>query len=206
LIDVLGFEKHGDTLTLQVGHSEGCERHDYMLCWHGGLEQLLLAPISLELIHDSHGDTCEAYLTETLSFDLSPLARAYMEAFQTAGGVLHFYDGYGLYAFGELSCDDRLAASFFGALFSLDENRYCESADDCVLASLDTACSAECGAVVSTTGLARLNAELDYINSTICEGYAQDDCGPVLGPECEPPPPIDCVHGTCTAQKASFRQ
>jgi len=151
---------------------------------------------TLSLIHDSHGDTCEAYFTETLLFDLTPLADFYQDGYLTNGGVVD--TNYGLYAFGELSCEDRenAARSRVGDA-SEQADRSCQSADDCVLASIDTRCSASCGAVVSSTGEDQLNAARDSINSTICGDYA-GDCGPLIVPPCDPPLPIDCVDGLCT--------
>lgn len=75
-VAVTRFEVKGNTLEADVSHSGGCAQHTYSLAWGGKLQDPQAAPpvAELVLVHDAHGDQCEALLTVTRSFDLSPLA------------------------------------------------------------------------------------------------------------------------------------
>lgn len=67
-------EMSGDTLRVAVGHGGGCEAHEYVLCWPTQDVSASDPPVvALSLFHDANGDMCEAYLSEVLEFDLSPL-------------------------------------------------------------------------------------------------------------------------------------
>jgi hypothetical protein len=83
-----------DTLFVTVGHSGGCETHDFQICWP---DQMFMesAPVqvSLELWHDAHGDGCEAYLTEELAFDLAPLRDAWHDAYGAGPGTITIHVG-----------------------------------------------------------------------------------------------------------------
>lgn len=61
----------GHTLSLDASYSGGCESHTFQLCWDGAVMESNPVQINVALIHDGNGDTCESYLTESLSFDLS---------------------------------------------------------------------------------------------------------------------------------------
>ena len=83
-----------DTLTVSITHGGGCATHEYAL---------LVANVFLEswpvqmhgaLAHDAHDDPCDALLTPSLRFDLSPVRDAYRRAYQTQSGAitLHIRD------------------------------------------------------------------------------------------------------------------
>jgi hypothetical protein len=67
-----------NTLYISIAHSGGCEEHAY---------QLLMFPITCGtpplpkpvfwLSHDANGDTCEAYIKDTLCFNISELRNLY---------------------------------------------------------------------------------------------------------------------------------
>ena len=71
----------GDTLLLPVGYSGGCADHAFRACWDGSFAESDPVQATLTIQHDANGDSCEAYLSETLAFDLSPLAEAHREAY-----------------------------------------------------------------------------------------------------------------------------
>ncbi len=77
-----------DALRLDVGYSGGCEAHDFRLCWDGSFLESNPVQVRLGLSHDSHGDACEAYITEPLSFDLGPLRAAWQEAYRQETGTI----------------------------------------------------------------------------------------------------------------------
>jgi len=63
----------GRYLHLNVGFGGGCEEHDFVLEWFGGVGASDPPVVEVKLKHDGHGDMCEAYETRDLYFDLSSL-------------------------------------------------------------------------------------------------------------------------------------
>lgn len=79
----------GDTLYVWVGHGGGCEQHDYQICWPGlSIDESNPVQIGLDIWHDANGDMCDAYLTEELSFDLTPLKDTWHENYGAGPGVI----------------------------------------------------------------------------------------------------------------------
>lgn len=72
----------GMLLMLDVAYSGGCEEHDFI----GFTPEVVLAiyppQLSVFVVHDSHSDMCEAYISESVSLDLTPLVGAFGETFQ----------------------------------------------------------------------------------------------------------------------------
>ncbi len=184
----------GDRLTVEMQHPGGCTRHDYALCYsdiQSAQNDLIEAP----LIHDGHGDGCEAQLVADLSFDLSPLADAYVQIRNAASGVVD--TGYGLYAFGTLTCEERTTvAELQSADAASKVATSCEFASDWVVAATATSCSAGCPVAVSTTGEAELEALPASVEGAVCGDAAADCEAPT---EACPSLDVDCVGGRCTA-------
>lgn len=63
----------GDTLLVTVSYGGGAAEHDFTLYWNGITLRSFPGQIHVQLKHDANGDAAEAYLTETLRFDLSDL-------------------------------------------------------------------------------------------------------------------------------------
>ncbi|MBN1187350.1 MAG: NigD-like N-terminal domain-containing protein [Bacteroidales bacterium] len=59
----------GDCLFFVVGYSGGCKTHEFTL----GRIAVSSLYNDFALTHDSNGDACEAYIMDTISFDLTPL-------------------------------------------------------------------------------------------------------------------------------------
>jgi len=199
-IDVRGSYMTGDTLTIDVGHGGGCARHDYGLCYEEGLLDTAPETVSLRLLHDAHGDACEAYALPRLHFDLRPVARYARgldpSELMNAGGLR---TPFGLYNFGRLECADRASvgaeqASAAGEAAPVS----CVTSRDCQRVSIDTACSASCGAVANASGAEDVALAMARIDAGICREFDADGCGPRIIPPCVPPRPIECVNGTCT--------
>ena len=87
--EVEGLALDGNTLVVSVAYSGGCEDHDFTLCWP---DQVFMEsePVqaALELQHDGHGDACEAWITEDVRVDLSPVAYAYAESYGGETGTV----------------------------------------------------------------------------------------------------------------------
>jgi hypothetical protein len=195
-IDVQSAFIIGDTITLEVGHSGGCAEHTYALCYGPEFLESYPVQVGLTVVHDGHGDACEAYLQTTLSFDLSPLGAAYNAAYNSAGGIIS--TPYGLYGFGRALCEERQLAAGEQALDAAERaDASCSSAQDCQRVSLDTRCSVGCGTLVSDVGAEELSQALATINESVCGDYEADGCTPPPLPPCAPPPPVDCVQGRC---------
>ncbi len=76
-----GVELQGNTLVARVMHSGGCKQHTYELLWNGTFQKSAAGEAQAELVlaHDANGDSCEALLNRTASFDLGPLAQRWRE-------------------------------------------------------------------------------------------------------------------------------
>jgi hypothetical protein len=186
----------GDTLTLDISHSGGCERHDYAVCFNPNFRESNPVQTDLVLIHDGHGDACEAFQEVTLTFDLTPLAEAYVAGYQTDSGLI--ITTYGLYSFGNLSCEERemvASSTFYEGSDAAD--RSCETADDCRYTYTGPACFAHCGFVTSNDGAAALDELAETLDGGVCANY-EAECGPVIVPPCLPPLELDCVSGQCS--------
>lgn len=62
-----------DTLRLRVSYGGGCKTHTFTLYCSTFLYKSNPPQRDVWLSHDANGDNCEAYITEWLSFHLSPL-------------------------------------------------------------------------------------------------------------------------------------
>ena len=63
----------GDQLHLFVSYGGGCQKHQFALFSTNGIYLSMPPQGDVFLGHDGNGDMCEAYLTEELVFDLTPL-------------------------------------------------------------------------------------------------------------------------------------
>ena len=86
-LDILeGASLEGETLTVSVTYSGGCEAHDYVLCLPaGGFSEGIPVGARLDIWHDAAGDYCEAVETETLTFDISSLVDDYIDQYGPEG-------------------------------------------------------------------------------------------------------------------------
>jgi len=83
-------------LTLSVSYGGGCEAHDFQL-YMSPPDFMESFPVqaNLYLRHDSHGDACDAYLTEELHFDLSPIRNLYYRSYGSYDDIkLNIYQYY----------------------------------------------------------------------------------------------------------------
>lgn len=78
----------GDTLTVTVSYSGGCEEHDFTLVASGEFRDSHPAQLEVFLAHDGQGDRCKAYPTESRHFDLSPVRALYRAAYQKDTGTV----------------------------------------------------------------------------------------------------------------------
>lgn len=84
----------GDTLALVVAYGGGCETHEWAICWPDqSFMESYPVQVSLEPYHDGNGDLCDAWLTEAVGFDLSPLREAYVAAYGAETGTIVVHVG-----------------------------------------------------------------------------------------------------------------
>ena len=167
-IEVLASRFEGDILVLKVRYGGGCGRHDYGLCY--GPEFLESYPVQtrLRLLHDAHEDLCNALLETTLRFDLSNLANRYKSAYQAEGGLIS--TPYGLYAFGELPCNERLQAADAQIELAHDFARKdCITDDDCRVTSAKLSCgSLGCAYPVNVSDVEALSSWARAMDTPVC--------------------------------------
>jgi hypothetical protein len=72
-----GARVEGDLLVVEVSYGGGCEQHDFTLLDTGIATRSIPPQHFLRLVHDAHGDACEAYITSELRFDISPFKGLY---------------------------------------------------------------------------------------------------------------------------------
>ncbi len=191
-----------DTLTLELSHAGGCETHDYAVCYEQGWLESDPIQIELKLIHDAHGDSCEALLTASPTFSLLDLQERYTEIYDGASGVIATQ--FGTYAFGEPSCEERRVAAghkLYNVTRQLDLT--CNRDDDCETVTVQTDCFETCDTVVSLLPLQSslgdlaskdlLAREVARIDAELCGGYTEECGAPGSGPVCG----ADACGDTC---------
>lgn len=80
----------GNILSLEVEYSGGCTDHTYDLIGSEGVMKSLPAKRTIKLIHNSNDDSCRELISETIKFDIRPLA--YME--KSGSEIVLLLDGY----------------------------------------------------------------------------------------------------------------
>jgi hypothetical protein len=98
------------------------------------------------------------------------------------------------------SCEEQTAqaAQHVAAAADAEENRSCQTDDDCKIVWLISDCHDSCSRVVSRDGAERVRAAIAEANAEYCAGFEQRRCFLVI-PPCDPPPPgVACANGDCT--------
>ena len=94
-LSISSIELNNDILNAKVSFSGGCKGHDFALIASRGFMESDPVQINVLLSHDAHNDLCEAWITEDLAFDLSPLKEAWQQAYQQTSGtiIIHLEGG-----------------------------------------------------------------------------------------------------------------
>ncbi len=66
-----------------VTYPGGCEEHKFALIGSDMIAESYPPQMFTTLVHDANGDACEAVIHDTLQFDLSPIAQAMGDDFDT---------------------------------------------------------------------------------------------------------------------------
>ena len=78
----------GDTLTINVSYSGGCETHEFTLVAEERFLESFPVQLRVSLAHNANADRCEALITEDYHFDLTPLKEAYQKGYRTDEGTI----------------------------------------------------------------------------------------------------------------------
>ncbi len=73
-VDIQSAEIKGTSIQLVVSYSGGCAEHSFRLIGSPVLTKSLPPQRAVKLIHTNNGDQCKKMITDTLFFDISPLA------------------------------------------------------------------------------------------------------------------------------------
>lgn len=78
----------GDVLCATVEYGGGCEQHDFHLLVDEAIMESYPPQVNVMLTHNDHGDMCDALLTSTVGFDLTPLKEHLQAATGQASGTV----------------------------------------------------------------------------------------------------------------------
>jgi len=81
---------NGNEVSVTVSYSGGCKPHTFEIIWDEVVANTNPPQISLIILHDSNDDNCEAYITETLVFELEEL----VGTASVSGSAVGAYSGY----------------------------------------------------------------------------------------------------------------
>lgn len=101
-VEVVSAAVSGDSLDVTVAYSGGCMEHRFALCWPDqSFMESEPVQVRLEVFHDDPGDDCEAYPSEQVSFDLTPLRDAWRSAYGAQSGsiIVHLEQQTDTYSF-----------------------------------------------------------------------------------------------------------
>ena len=76
----------GDTLTTSVSYGGGCETHVFTLVIAASFIDGSPVQLPVFLRHEANGDSCEAWLTQSYTFDLALVRTRYREAYGPGAG------------------------------------------------------------------------------------------------------------------------
>lgn len=78
----------GHRLTIEVSYGGGCRTHDFTLVISESFQESDPVQLSAMLAHDADGDPCQAWLTESLVFDLRLIRERYIQAYGPGPGTV----------------------------------------------------------------------------------------------------------------------
>ena len=76
----------GHGLTIEVSYAGGCRRHDFTLVISKTFRESDPVQLTTVLAHDANGDSCEAWITESLVFDLALVRARYQQFYGPGSG------------------------------------------------------------------------------------------------------------------------
>jgi hypothetical protein len=77
-----------DILKINITYTGGCEEHDFMLIGTTSFMESNPVQINILLSHNANNDPCDALINEELNYNLTPLKKAWQEAYQKNSGTI----------------------------------------------------------------------------------------------------------------------
>ncbi len=189
---------HGDELRIETLGATHCPGYDYAVCFRPGGESYPVG-MNISLLIDTHDiEPCDGLNGTELSFDLTRIAEDYMQAYQSDGDIVQ--TPFGIYGFGEMSCEARLEGNRIEREAALDRvSLDCNADADCTRVNIDNGCTMHCGWLTSVESGIVLSETIDRIEENLCgEAYAAAGCDPPIPPPCVAQFEPRCVAGQCT--------
>jgi hypothetical protein len=118
----------------------------------------------------------------------------YERAYQTASGIIS--TPYGVFGFGQLSCDEARAVAASQIELISSPRVACDTDADCARAELDTSCNASCGTIISQWYVDEIDQRVAELDAALCSTTPLD-CKRAL--PCPPPVAIECFESKCRA-------
>ncbi|WP_159517889.1 hypothetical protein [Sunxiuqinia indica] len=85
----------GDKLIISLSYSGGCAEHEFNLARiHPSCGTPPLPPPTFQLKHNANGDACEAWITDTLAFNISRLQASEESPVTISFSANEYYDEY----------------------------------------------------------------------------------------------------------------
>ena len=78
----------GHGLTIDVSYGGGCRRHGFMLVISKTFLESDPVQLRAVLAHEANGDACEAWVTESLDFDLALVRTRYQQFYGSGAGTV----------------------------------------------------------------------------------------------------------------------
>jgi len=85
---VSGATLEGDTLTLNVAYTGCSPGHPLGGCWDGFFLESFPVQVDIDVAHDDLGEACDAFPSDSVDIDLTPLREAYAEAYEPSGTIM----------------------------------------------------------------------------------------------------------------------
>jgi hypothetical protein len=84
-----GVTLEGDSLVVDVAYSGGCEMHLLGGCWDHLWAESLPVQTGLTIAHDNADDPCDAFPTDQVTLDLTPIREGYQAAYGPGPATVH---------------------------------------------------------------------------------------------------------------------
>ncbi len=153
-----------DRLSIGVQFAGGCDTHAFSLCWGGDATAFLESePVQVELrLQHETNDTCEALLSESLTFDLRSLEHTYASAYAGfgAGDELVLRIG-----------EERVSYAMDGAAAESD------GAKSCVTGGCNRELCGESGTADELATACVVLPEYACLAEAVCERQSDGRCG-----------------------------
>jgi hypothetical protein len=86
---VNGVTLEGDTLTVDVAYTGGCAMHLLGGCWDEQWAESFPVQTGLAIAHDDPNDPCDAFPSDQVVLDLTPIAEGYQAAYGAGPATVH---------------------------------------------------------------------------------------------------------------------